>query len=157
VWSGACKYANRIAFDFKMSEFYDDEGMALSGIAQHVNFPKPEKNVGSGFFLGQDYNIKESFKIRDDWHGMDLHEFNVIDGGRRVLIVTENVVPYSAKSLGFNEQWWVAKNGFKEIDVKTGETLHEWDTKGHVGLDESTYIPDNAIALGGPGASWDAL
>lgn len=131
--------------------------MALTATMQHANFP--EHDVGTGWFLGQNYAIKNSVIIDRRNRFFDLHEFNVYAGGRRALVPMRGPVKWPAKDLGLDEEIWIELSGFQELDTQTGEVLFEWQAQNYIGLDESSYDPNEHGRPGllgfDPGRSWD--
>ena len=73
----------------------------------------------------------------------NMHDFNVIDDGKRVLMLTkvfENATVEESKVIGWDGECTAKWQGFKEVDLVTKERVFEWNAHGHIGLDESTTV-----------------
>ena len=74
----------------------------------------------------------------------NFHELNLIDNGNRALMVTsQNFSAIEIDVPQYNGSCRIAKQGFKEVDVKTGEIYFEWHTLGHIRAEESVYVGDD--------------
>jgi hypothetical protein len=134
--------------------------MVLSGVVDHAEFP--DEDCGAGFFLHSNYTMKNSFLIEQDSLRLNLHEFNVLPGGKSTLVTTKAPLEVSAAPLGLTGTIWMETNGFKEMDSATGRVIFSWSAEHHVGIDESNYKLKNDT--GAPdrdvyhrGHVWDAL
>lgn len=68
-----------------------------------------------------------------------MHEFNVIEGGKSALLITNVPQLHDISALNLQPQsGWVSNNGFQEIDIATGKVNFEWNTLDHVPITEST-------------------
>jgi hypothetical protein len=103
---------------------------------QHSSFPKPD--VGAGWFLGSDYEVKNSVVVEEKHEDLDMHEFNTFANGRRALVVTSGETDYWGAEVGIYHNIRSKDNGFKEIDTLTGETLFEWHCVDHMRVFESS-------------------
>jgi len=62
----------------------------------------------------------------------DMHEFNLIDSGRRAIITAYSVDPFDGTNLNFTEGFtWILNSYFKEINVTSGEIIFEWNALEH--------------------------
>lgn len=71
----------------------------------------------------------------------NMHDFNVIDDGKRVLMLTkvfENATIEESHAIGFEGNCTAKWQGFKEVDLVNKERIFEWNAHGHIGLEEST-------------------
>lgn len=127
---------------------------------RHADFPDP--NCGAGWFLNSQYNMEQSISIAKDIDKFNQHEFNVYDQGRRIAVITHGRKKLDATDCGLKGKVWTRTDGFREIDTETGDTIFDWRTHDHVGLNESTYqspCDEGNVKLGdfAPSRSWDAL
>lgn len=136
IWSGApyVEYCN--TFDFRMSHIDGKEMLTFI-------WPKNSENQEGGFILDNSYEIHKILDMRGDHQKRpNMHDFNLIDDGKRALMLT---TPYQNESHisvpgEFDGLCKVDRQGFKEVDVQSGEVLFEWNSEGHIGVDESTYF-----------------
>lgn len=64
---------------------------------------------------------------------MDMHEFHLIDGGKRALITIYQPRQYDLGAFGVGPGLgWIHDSLFQEIDVETGELLFEWRALDHI-------------------------
>lgn len=61
-----------------------------------------------------------------------MHEFHLIDGGRRALFTAYQAQPYDLSPYGMSENLgWIHNSIFQETSVETGELLFEWRSLDH--------------------------
>lgn len=139
-------------FDFQAVEV-DGEQM-LSLIFPHdykgtpassdgMNFPTGQN--GSGIVLDDGYNIYETVYMRGNLSRQNMHDLTLRDDGKHALMLTAKPDEPSHLHIphGYDGQCKVGWQGFKEVEVKTGETMFEWFAKGHIREDESTRQTDS--------------
>lgn len=62
----------------------------------------------------------------------DMHEFHLIDDGKRALFTAYQAQPYDLSPFGMSENiGWIHNSLFQEISVETGELLFEWRSLDH--------------------------
>lgn len=133
IWSGApfVKYVN--TFDFRMSE--------VNG-QQMLSFVWPKNRQGNGWILDNTYQLHTIVDMVGNHSRWNMHEFNLIDDGTRALMGFPQ--DYSATRVN-NENYTgpckIGWQGFKEVDVNTGEVYFEFNTQGHIDPAESNYVP----------------
>jgi hypothetical protein len=114
-----------------------------------------------------------------DETGLNMHEFTTVDDGTRgehtssfvlsiVLILTNlaaalylTVTPRKASkqqsaAIGYDGECYTKFDGFAEVDTKTWEITHSWNSQGHIGLDES-YVTTDPLEERCTGGAWDFL
>lgn len=117
-----------------------------------------QRRTGAGFFLNSSYELRQSLLIAEDDSHSNQHEFNIVNNGRRALVTTHDTKELPASDLGLDGDIWVRTDGFKEMNVQTGETVFEWATIEHVSLDESSLKnPGLKIDAFSKRHGWDAL
>lgn len=63
----------------------------------------------------------------------DMHEFRLIDQGKRALVTIYQPRAYDLGAFGIGPgMGWIQDSVFQEIDVETGELLFEWRALDHV-------------------------
>ena len=83
-----------------------------------------------------------------------MHEFNVIENGRRALMLTYQEHAENVKLPGIKATSLLAVGnyGFVELDTATGEVVFEWWSQNRIHVNEtSTDAPFNM------GPTWDWL
>lgn len=102
-------------------------------------------------------------KTQNGRPAIDMHENNLVEDGRAMIVDIYRVVRYDLSEYGITAgEGWVRDGLFQKIDVDTGELLFEWSALDHIPPSES-YVPlGNSIgAAGGAGldavSGWDYL
>lgn len=136
IWSGAQFVQFYNTFDFRMSHVDGKEMLSFI-------WPKNSDKQEGGFILDETYTVHKLLDMRgDDQIRPNMHDFNLIDDGKRALMLT---TPHQHESHitvpgEFDGMCKVDRQGFKELDVASGEVLFEWNSEGHIGVEESTYF-----------------
>ncbi|KAB8256509.1 ASST-domain-containing protein [Aspergillus pseudonomiae] len=154
IWAGSCLYDNRNIFDFKAVPNIDG-GSHLSFILQHTfQFEGDEK--GTAYVLDQHYETEKAIPVTNDLAAFNMHEFNVLDGGKTALACTYRSKYMNLGALGRPDEYsWVFTGGLVELDTATGEVLFEWDSEGYIPLDESVKLDPSTPVADPPG--WDYI
>ncbi|KOS47529.1 hypothetical protein ACN38_g1467 [Penicillium nordicum] len=151
IWAGAPLYDNQNVFDFKPVHNIDDDPY-LSFI---VGWEYDNSKKGHGAIVNSHYEVEKEVQALSDVHDFNMHEFNIMDGGKTALACTYRPQVVSMTDFGRpTEESWVTVGGFVEVDVETSEVLVMWDSLDHIALHESNMFHawDNP-AGGSPG--WD--
>lgn len=80
---------------------------------------------------------------------MDPHEFNVVDGGKSVLMVTKrnSTIQVPSSVTGELRLQNINDSGFQEVDISTGKTIFEWWPLDHVNpLESYPWTPQDYAA-----------
>ncbi|KAF7718367.1 Aryl sulfotransferase family protein [Penicillium ucsense] len=150
IWAGAPLYDNRNVFDFRPVTNIDGE-THLSFI---VNWDIDYSNKGHGVVLDKNYKVEKDVNMLLDVHDFNMHEFNVLPGGKSALACTYreqevNLVDFDRPE----EKGWVVSGGFVEMDLETNEILAQWDSLDKIPLHESVLVGQSDAPAGPPG--WD--
>ncbi|KAK3703323.1 hypothetical protein LTR37_014535 [Vermiconidia calcicola] len=165
VWSGAPMFKHYNMYDFRLAKVDGEDKMT-------VIF----EDEATGMILDSNYEISQSVdmlgQVLPQWlldqidgsRGTNMHDFNLIHDGKRVLMLTkvwENATREESAAVGFDGECTAKWQGFKEVDVATSEVLFEWSAHGHIELEESTFEKKGGIQKmcngnAGPGG-WDIL
>ena len=147
-------YDNRNIFDFKAVPNIDG-GSHLSFILQHA-YRNNDNDKGTGYVLDQHYETEKAVPVTNDLGAFNMHEFNILDGGKTALACTYRNKYMSLGDLGRPDEYgWVVTGGFVELDTATGEVLFEWDSEDYIPIDESVKVGPSTPASGEPG--WDYI
>ncbi|KAK3710114.1 hypothetical protein LTR37_010545 [Vermiconidia calcicola] len=135
IWCGAAMFNHYNTYDFKTARVDGEDMLALK---------YPHGNTGTIF--DNTYRVRREVLLSEDKKDRDMHEFNLIEDGSRVLqvISTEHestVEQAKAIGLGKNETCNSLWKGIQEVDTLTSEPVFTWDARDHLGLDEVTYMP----------------
>ena len=115
---------------------------------------------GHGLIVDTSYRIVRSVEPSCTYQASsDMHEFYLIDNGRRALMTqyvrsVYDFCPYgSCDGLGY-----IHSGVFQEVDVESGACVFGWNSIDHVGVEES-YVPPGTTEISGNGESpempWD--
>ncbi|KAJ5915457.1 hypothetical protein N7466_011390 [Penicillium verhagenii] len=151
VWAGPSLYDNRNAFDFRANLNMDGEPH-LSFIVAWDNENGADR--GHGVIVDKHYQIEKEVLPLVDVHDFNMHEFNILDGGKTVLACVYRQVEVDLADFGRpNEKSWVVSGGFAEFDIETNEILTQWNSLDHIALHESNMFHAWDGVQGAPG--WD--
>lgn len=136
IWSGAPMFEHKNVHDFRV-QMVNDKPMLT------MNYPH-DFSFGDAIIMNEGYEIEKSIDSVGNNTGPNMHDFLLIDGGKTALMLTMNgaeETEVDLPALDFKGTCKVRYQGFKEIDVETGLTKYEWNDKGIIGLEESTFVP----------------
>ncbi|OQD84909.1 hypothetical protein PENANT_c011G09740 [Penicillium antarcticum] len=150
IWAGSPLYDNQNTFDFKPVHNIDDDPH-LSFI---VGWEFDNSKKGHGAIVNNKYEVEKEVQVVNELHDFNMHEFNILDGGKTALACTyRNQVVNMADFGRPTEESWVVTGGFVELDVATSEVLVEWDSYDKIALHESNMFNAWDNPAGKPG--WD--
>ncbi|KAJ5263862.1 hypothetical protein N7478_011467 [Penicillium angulare] len=149
IWAGSPLYDNRNVFDFKANWNIDDQPH-LSFILQHTDVEK-----GSGMILNNKYELEHEVAVTNDLDAFNMHEFNILDGGKTALACSYIPSLVSFASFGRpEEEGWVQAGGFVELDIESSEVVHEWDSHNEISVFESIKVQPWDSPSGAPGSDY---
>ncbi|KAJ5927898.1 hypothetical protein N7466_006854 [Penicillium verhagenii] len=149
IWAGSPMYDNRNVFDFKANWNIDDHPH-LSFIVQHDDHTK-----GSGMILNTHYEVEHEVEVLNDLDAFNMHEFNILDGGKTALACTYRTQPISLTDFGRpNEETWAMTGGFVELDVNNAHVLYEWDSRDQISVQESAVMSATDAPSDKPGTDY---
>lgn len=151
MWAGSPVTENRNVFDFK-ANWNIDEQPHLSFILQH-EYDNTDK--GSGVIMNNQYEFEHHVGVINDLSAFNMHEFNVLDGGRTALACTyrsreENLAAYDRP----DESTWITTGGFVELSVDTSDIIFEWDSYEQIPISESIKFRPWDHPVGPPGSDY---
>ncbi|KAJ5082088.1 hypothetical protein N7532_011131 [Penicillium argentinense] len=150
VWAGSLQYDNRNVFDFRPVTNIDNETY-LSFI---LNWELDGGSKGNGVLLDKHYKEQTRVHQPDALHDFNMHEFNILPGGKTAVACTYNPQVINMADFGRpTEESWVVVGGFVELDMQTSEVLAQWDSRDSVALHESNMFHAWDAPWGKPG--WD--
>ncbi|KAK0288205.1 hypothetical protein LTR35_003679 [Friedmanniomyces endolithicus] len=151
VWSGACKFQNRNAFDFRPVDGGSEPRLSLI-LGDVLETAAGMK--GMYVILNSSYQTVQAFPAPAGSSMIDMHELKVLDGGQRALVIAQKAQLVDTNPIaGAVGAMWVLNNGFLEVDMTTGGTVFEWWALDFVDLGESYSVSPR-----GPGtfeSPWD--
>jgi len=148
VWSGAGLFPGRPVLDFKVSTLNATPYLSLVLYESHMDRVLPN---GAGVLLDSSYQEAMNVTLPPELR-LNIHEFSLLDDGSAAIILFDKESQEEDLSTG-NSSWSgpLISNGFREIDLRSRETLFEWNSSDHVWIYESTHpAPAN-------GTPWDYL
>ncbi|PYI10547.1 hypothetical protein BO78DRAFT_393966 [Aspergillus sclerotiicarbonarius CBS 121057] len=145
-------FDNRNIFDFKAVTDIDDQ-YHLSFILQH-GYQDNGRDKGYGYILDQHYDVENAVPVTNDLGTFNMHEFNVLPGGKTALACAYRNEYVNLGDLGRPDEYgWIVAGGFVEMDTATGEVLFEWSSPGYIPIHESVKVDPRWAASPQPG--WD--
>lgn len=142
IWSGAPYLDYQNTFDFRVSEA---GGQRVLSFISGKRFTLDNNRRGNGYLLDTSYEVYTVVDMIGNSSRSNLHEFNLIDNGKRALMIlppTSTAMQINVSK--YNGSCEIGVQGFKEVDVETGEIYFEWHTQSHIGADESSLAADGA-------------
>ncbi|KAJ5683108.1 hypothetical protein N7462_006273 [Penicillium macrosclerotiorum] len=151
IWAGSTMFDNRNVFDFRPVNNLGDGETHLSFI---LNWELDSDDKGSGILLNKHYHMEREVSGLDELHDFNMHEFNILEGGKTAVACTYRPTPVNLADFGRPaEESWVVVGGFMELDMETSEVLVQWDSSDHIALHESNMFHSWDAPQGHPG--WD--
>lgn len=141
--------------DFRMYEA--DGSMFLSAI---LSFYPDVDPIGHAIILDSSMQIQKRVHTPNTMVPFNMHEFMVIDDGKKAMHVVQKVELADVWYLGEHLREFkglrsglVINMGIREFDLRTGETDFIWWAQDHIDLTASSYAPRS---LNGPYPNgWD--
>lgn len=148
VWSGACMFGNQNACDFR-AWMFDDTNYLSAILTTYIG---TSDSKGHGIILDSSYNITKPVYAPPDSTAFDMHEFILLGNGKTAVHLLQK--PRNEKALlpaGDARSGWYMDNGFREVDIATGDTIFEWwaGHDGRLGTFESRAVRTDAGRLYG--------
>jgi hypothetical protein len=111
---------------------------------------------GAGIILDSTYSFQADALTSGASGLLNMHEFNVLDGGKTALILLNHPQLHDISGIGAMQPTaFVDAAGFQEIDLRTGKSVFEWTSLDHVPID-ATYVAHPQLP-NHMGSSWDWL
>ncbi|KAJ5728676.1 uncharacterized protein N7483_003184 [Penicillium malachiteum] len=151
VWAGPALFDNRNTFDFRANLNMDGEPRLSFIVAWDI---ENGADRGNGVILDNHYQVEREVLPLVDVHDFNMHEFNIMDGGKTVLACVYRPTEISLEEFGRpEEKSWVVSGGFAEFNIETNELLTQWNSLDHLSLTESNMFHAWDVPQGAPG--WD--
>ena len=133
IWSGTEMFDNgKDTMSFQIHNVRGEELMTVLDWSR-----------GEGVIFDNHYEIVETVDIYGDAR-TNAHEFHFVDNGSKAVVIKTKYdvsTKEDAQAAGLNNgklchaHW----DGIQEFDTSTWQTSWEWNSKGHIWLNESTY------------------
>lgn len=133
IYSGASMIDYNNAFDFRVSRVDGQDMLSFSTLV---------KAPDNGYIFDNTYTLYESVDMQGNKSKYNMHDLNLINNGKSALVML--ITDYDPTHLsvdGFDGPCQIGWQGFKEVDVKTGEVLFEWHSRDYITVEETNYIP----------------
>lgn len=128
VWSGAGTQGASTAHNPHVCQFRGRDHLCFFQGSQHHGWAR-----GHGVIMDSQYRVVRTVEAVGAATQADMHEFRLIDGGRRALITVYQPRAYDLGPFGVGPGLgWIQDSLFQEIDVETGELLFEWRALDHI-------------------------
>jgi hypothetical protein len=124
------------AFDFRVAQYNG---------SSHLSFIIEKSRDGSatggdkGVIMDNSYQVVKTVRANDGKDNINMHEFHVLAGENRALVITMRSQPANESNLNVGLDQIVKNYGFQEVDIDTGKTLFKWSCLDHVPVSDS-YI-----------------
>ena len=142
IWAGSPLFDHIKFWDFKVADF--DGADMLTGIAQRDN---------AGIVLNSKYEVVRNFFWTPAWATSNMHDFNFVEHGARVLMATKKehmkLSIELSKTVGYFGECEVTADGIKEVDLTDDppRNVFEWCAIDHMPLRESIIRPQEIERL----------
>ncbi|KAJ5204170.1 uncharacterized protein N7498_005049 [Penicillium cinerascens] len=152
IWAGSPTWQNQNVFDFRpVHDLATDKGTHMSMI---VNWETDGVLKGKGVMMNTHYHVENEVNVLDDMHDFNMHEFNILPGGKTAVACTYHSREINMEDFGRpTESSWIISGGFVEVDMETSEVLVQWESYDHIPLHESNMFHAWDSPQGFPG--WD--
>ncbi|KAJ9315201.1 hypothetical protein DTO271D3_4654 [Paecilomyces variotii] len=139
VWQGSMPAEDNTIFGLRPQTF---EGKPVLTYWRGTGYGDP-LGFGYGVIYLLDQSYEEIYRVTledssfavvenltiPSW--IDLHESKLTDRGS-ILVTAVNMTQYDLRSVGGEEDGWIADSLFYELDVKTSRVLYRWSALEHV-------------------------
>ncbi|KAJ8105869.1 hypothetical protein OPT61_g9920 [Boeremia exigua] len=128
VWSSAGTLGGSTAHNPHVCEYQGADHICFFQGHQHHGWAR-----GHGIIMNKNYRVVRTVEAVGAATQMDMHEFRLINGGKRALVTIYQPRPYDLGAFGLGPGLgWIHDSVFQEIDVETGELLFEWRALDHI-------------------------
>ena len=138
VWSGVSLFDRFDTFTFKVSNVGSQDMLTAL-------YPKG----GAGVVIDESYKIQKSVHLFEQ-EEFNMHELQIVDNGTRALYLKRDVTTTlnNSRRVGFEggpcKMRWIV---IEEKDIETDEVTFTWNSRDHIGLDESTMYENDPVEL----------
>lgn len=145
VWSGAADFGPATVHNPHVCQYKGRDHLCLF-FCFFQGTANPGFGRGMGAILDSSYRVVKTVQSSGSVPASDMHEFNLVDGGRGALLNIFIVRQYDLSPFGTSEgTGWIIESVFQEVRVETGELLFEWRSLDH----EETSPKHSRLALNG--------
>ncbi|GME51744.1 putative Arylsulfotransferase protein [Neofusicoccum parvum] len=145
VWSGAADFGPATVHNPHVCQYQGADHLCLF-FCFFQGTANPGFGRGMGAILDSSYRVVKTVQSSGSVPASDMHEFNLVDGGRGALLNIFIVRQYDLSPFGtFEGIGWIIESVFQEVRVETGELLFEWRSLDH----EETSPKNSRLALNG--------
>ncbi|KAF2488315.1 hypothetical protein BU16DRAFT_230729 [Lophium mytilinum] len=153
VWSGYdAAYQMNNTMDHKVCTYDGSDHLCMWRGSQKQGY-----GLGDGIIMNSSYQIVKTVACGNGKHA-DIHEFNLINGGKSALFTAYNWFQYDLAAFNITGfPTWIMQGVFQEVEVETGTVLFEWSSIDHVSPANS-YVAAGSSDVSGNGsaqAPWD--
>ncbi|KAI9741368.1 MAG: hypothetical protein M1834_003085 [Cirrosporium novae-zelandiae] len=154
VWSGFGNSGPAVAHNLQVCEYEGTDHLCFFQGNQMLGYGR-----GHGVIMDNQYRIVKSVQPGGGMAGSDMHEFRLIEGGKRALLTVYQQRPYDLTAYNIKTgTGWIFDCVFQEINVSTGEVVFEWHSLDHIHPKESYVLPATTETSGNgliPNSPWD--
>ncbi|KAJ5312640.1 hypothetical protein PENANT_c007G09327 [Penicillium antarcticum] len=152
IWAGSRQFEDRNVFDFRANTNMDGD--------THLSFivawdPENEfEDRGRAVILNKHYQVEKDLISPADAHDFNMHEFNILDGGKTAVVCIYRPTLVKLGDFGRpEEESFVVSGGIAEYDIATNDLLFKWNGVDHIPIHESNSFHAWDRPQGSPG--WD--
>ncbi|KAJ9665970.1 hypothetical protein H2201_003881 [Coniosporium apollinis] len=128
VWSGAGNSGASTAHAPRVCQYRGADHLCFFQGNQHHGFAR-----GHGVIMDSNYRVVKTVESSGSAPPSDMHEFRLLDGGKRALLTTYQPRRYDLSAFGITGgMGWITDGVFQEVDVETGELVFEWRSLDHI-------------------------
>ena len=111
---------------------------------------------GAGIIMDKSFNVRKTLSPATSDETFNMHEFTVLEDGRKALHIISNPAYADVSSMGGNRsESWIFDGGFQERECSTGKVLFEWSClQSGVAFSESDKVLQGQPSAEDP---WDWL
>lgn len=106
--------------------------------------------------MDEHYEPEHTVPVTNDLTAFNMHEFNILDGGKTAVACAYRAQLMPLRDLGRQDEVaWAQNGGFVELDIETGNILFDWNSPGHISMLESVRLNQWDRPIDNPG--WDHI
>ena len=135
VWSGAHLFGDRTTFDFKTARC--DDAPCMTFILKK-DLRRHKLHGGAGILMDTSYTVQGIIEETAGNEMMNMHEFTTTEQGTALMVTFRSAFHKVIETMEQSEHdqdrisGWVGNNGFREVDLATGDIIFEWWALNHV-------------------------
>ena len=144
VFDGYGVLGSANAHNFHVCSYNGSDHLCFNQMNQQLGY-----GVGQGLIVDDNYRVVKQINIGSSAGNVDMHEFQLVNGGESALLSSYQAIPYDLSAFNITSGLgWLLQGVFQEVNVTTGEVVFEWFSSNHVDPSETDITPNTTDVSG---------